>query len=274
MPDIRLPDIWRQAVAEIPAGAQQGDRAAGQIVGNQWHRAIWEEAPNLGDIVPGAFNETKAKSMGKEGEELFHLILSGIREIYDVDATIAGGAVRDLAAKVDGSKDVDVFIPLTWEKFNENSHELGWQRSPLLLKEGKYEGCVVPSTARAQGKVQYKTVDLVFLDKPLDTEMVSKFPIHAQRCVWTLNSGLCLSPEAKQDIENKTFTIDPTIKDKDRIKKVIAKAQEWVKRPGYNGWKIVEPDVAEWWEVKKQEEGRKYLPCPSPMAFRVAAVSV
>jgi hypothetical protein len=197
---------------------------------------------------------------GKEGEELFHLILSGIREIYDVDATIAGGAVRDLAFKIDHVvKDVDVFIPLTWEKFEPNVDELGWQQTPFLLKKGGYENCVVPSTARGQGQVQYKLVDLVFMDKPLTPENVASFPIFAQRCVWTLNEGLAISPEAKQDLENKTFTIDPTITNKEKLKKIVAKAQEWCKRPGYEGWKVVEPDIAEWWEAKKEVVERKYL---------------
>jgi hypothetical protein len=127
------------------------------------------------------------------------------------------------------------------------------------LKKGGYENCVVPSTARGQGQVQYKLVDLVFMDKPLTPENVASFPIFAQRCVWTLNEGLAISPEAKQDLENKTFTIDPTITNKEKLKKIVAKAQEWCKRPGYEGWKVVEPDIAEWWEAKKEVVERKYL---------------
>jgi hypothetical protein len=235
---------------------------AAAVARPRWHRVevIRDEMREYVPWLEQPFKVPEVPNKGKTGEELFHLILSGIREIYDVDATIAGGAVRDFITKVNYLKDVDVFIPMKWADFEPSVAELGWQQTPFRLKEGGYETCVIPSTARGQASVQHRTVDLVFMDNPLTPEDVAKFPIHAQRCVWTLNEGLSISPEAKQDIENKTFTIDHTITDKERLKKVVKKAQEWCKRPGYEGWKVVEPDIAEWWEVKKEAAERKYLP--------------
>lgn len=200
----------------------------------------------------------KLKDMGgKRGEELFQLILSGIREIYDTDAVIAGGAVRDLAAGVTNHKDVDVFIPLSWKKFHEGQFELGWQGGGAEKFAGGYEKCVIPSTARARSRVQNVPVDLVFVKKPLSPDDVAAFPVHAQRCVWTLEHGLKQSPEAKADIEGKLFTIDPYITEKDRLQAVLKKVKEWCKRDAYRDWKIVEPDVKEWWEAKEEAEKKE-----------------
>jgi hypothetical protein len=205
---------------------------------------------------------------GKTGEDLFHLILSGIREVYEVDAVIAGGAVRDLAAGVTSHKDVDVFIPMSWDKFKEGIPELGWQRAPKpVVKANDYAkikaktevGCYFPTLARTQGRVQYTEVDLVFLEKPLSKENVATFPVFAQRGVWTLEGGLSLSPEAKADIEAKTFTIDPSITDKEKFKLVLEKVKGWCKREGYVDWKIVEPDIKEWWETKEEEKEKKVV---------------
>jgi hypothetical protein len=211
-----------------------------------------------------------AMSDGKTGEDLFRLILSSIREIYEVDAVIAGGAVRDLAAgATDRSKDVDVFIPMTWDTFSKHVSELGWKENPHLVKKGRYDKkenktCVVNSTARAAGIVQGSVVDLVFIDKPLDAAGVDFFPVNAQKCVWTLKDGMRVSPAAQHDIDNKTFTISPRITHKDAIKAVRNKINEWKKRAVYSGWKVVEPDIKEWWEkeneapksVQKTKSGR------------------
>jgi hypothetical protein len=198
---------------------------------------------------------------GKRGEELFRLILSGIREVYDHDAVIAGGAVRDFAAGVSSCKDVDVFLHMPWKDFNACSDELGWQAVPRLTKNEKYKkgktgasSMGFMATHRAMSQVQNVPVDLVFIEKPLDKDVVATFPVFAQRGVWTLSGGLILSPEAKEDIANKTFTIDPTITDKAKVKAVLAKVNEWKKREGYSDWKIVEPDVPDWWEAKKANE--------------------
>lgn len=194
----------------------------------------------------------------KRGEDLFQLILSGIREIYEVDAVIAGGAVRDFAAGgiSNTPKDVDVFIPLTWKTFIDDAEQLGWQGFPNKVNKGPYKknNGLANATDRAVARVQYMDIDLVFLDKPLDKEDVAKFPVHAQRCVWTLEGGMMISPEAKVDLEAKIFTIDPTITDKEKIKTLLAKTREWCKRDFYKGWKIVEPDVKEWWEAKTEQK--------------------
>lgn len=188
---------------------------------------------------------------GKRGEELFHLILSGIREIYDISAVIAGGAVRDTVVGVTNHKDVDVFIPLSYEKFFEHQDELGWQGGFAKVKTKNYNNPdvdVFRSTARVSSIVQGCLVDLVFVNKPLGKEGVVTFPIHAQRCVWTLEDGLSVSPEAREDIEGKKFTIDPTTTDKARIRRLVEKALTWKAREGYTDWKIVKPEVKEWWE--------------------------
>lgn len=204
---------------------------------------------------------------GKKGEDLFHLILSGIREVYDVEAVIAGGAVRDLAAGIDTPNDVDVFIPLTVDDFFNKAEELGWQTHPVLLNKKPYDKCAVKSTGRAQARVQGTLVDLVFLPKPLTMEDVSAFPVFAQRAVWTLKEGMRFSPEATRDNIQKTFTIDPTITDKDKLKRLKEKVEDWLKRPGYKGWKLVEPDVKEWWELKEDEKKKKVVKQSKTITF-------
>jgi hypothetical protein len=198
-------------------------------------------------ILPGIYDS------GKRGEELFELILSGIREIYDVTAVIAGGAVRDLVNGASGtSKDVDVFIPIDPNVFIDQSGELGWQGPTQLVKLGPYKkdqsGCVFPTLGRGSSVVQNMSVDLVFTEKPLSPDEVKLFPVHAQRCVYTLEGGKMVSPEAQKDFDNNTFTIDPTIKDKARIEKIVDKIEGWKKRPEYKNWKIITPEVKEWWE--------------------------
>jgi hypothetical protein len=229
--------------------------------GQLWGGVQWK--PDAIEAMQGWARRIVAKegkevkiTEGKRGEELFQLILSGIREIYDVDAVIAGGAVRDFAAGISTPKDVDVFIPMKWKEFAENCDQLGWQGDILQIKR-LYKGCVIFSSARAMSKVQNVPVDIVFVNKPLDKDQIALFPVHAQRCVWTLNEGLNLSPEAKQDIENKTFTIDPTITDRDKLATIIEKVNGWRKRKEYAGWTTVLPDVKDWWEVKEAVEKKE-----------------
>jgi hypothetical protein len=97
----------------------------------------------------------------------------------------------------------------------------------------------------------------VFLEKPLSKENVATFPVFAQRGVWTLEGGLSLSPEAKADVEAKTFTIDPSITNKEKLKLVLEKVKGWCKREEYANWKIVEPDIKEWWEAKEEVEQKE-----------------
>jgi hypothetical protein len=208
--------------------------------------------------------EEKVPIKGKHGDELFQLILSGIREIYDVDATVAGGAVRDFAAGILTFKDVDVFVPMKWDEFAFSAPELGWQGQPALLKKGGYGNkgngdacCVFPTTARGQATVQGRLVDLVFMDSPLSPKEVATFPVYAQRGVWTLNGGTSLAPEAAEDIANRKFTIDPTITDKGRLSAILNKVNDWKQREGYKDWKIVAPESSEWWEEKKETEEDK-----------------
>jgi hypothetical protein len=194
---------------------------------------------------------------GKTGEELFNLILSGIREIYDVEGVVAGGAVRDVAAQVTKHKDVDVFLSMKYEDFQKDYQELGWKGGLNVVPRMKYKKAgpdCFNSTARALAYVQGVQVDLVFLDTPLSPQMVDQFPVYAQRGVWTLSGGMQVSPLAMEDIINKRFTIDPTITDKERLKGLLKKTQEIIKRPAYKDWKIVEPDIKEWWEAKTEHE--------------------
>lgn len=244
-------------------------------VADVWVRQIEGDGPvDVGD-VPLAFNNLRFRPWimaepgdpqqlkmekvpkGKRGEELFHLILSGIREVYNVEAVIAGGAVRDHVAGNPHYKDVDVFIPLNGKDFIKGSHELGWQRPPALIRRGVYkkskantEGMMgFPTTARGQAAVQGMALDLVFSDQPVTRKEIDMFPIHAQRCVWTLEGGLMVSPEAQEDIDNTTFTIDPTITDKLRVEAAKTKCETFRERAFYKKWKIVEPNLKEWWQL-------------------------
>lgn len=218
----------------------------------------WARAPVLGE----AFGRSE-KAKGKTGEDLFRLILSGIREVYDVEAVIAGGAVRDLVVgDTEGTKDIDVFIPMKWEDFDKNSDELGWQGKPGLLRKKPYKTTVSKtSSARAAGVVQGMAVDLVFMDGGLTPQGVDGFPVNAQKCVWNLQEGLVVSPAARADIEGKKFTISPALTDKEAIKTVRDKVQSWLKRPCYKGWKVVEPETKEWWQKQNDphtvERGKK-----------------
>lgn len=224
-------------------------------------RAQWRIAPPVraGDELVSFGAGTNRK----KGEELFRLILSGIKEIYDVDAVIAGGAVRDLVVgDTEGSKDVDVFIPMKWEDFNKNSDELGWQGKPGLLHKKPYKTVVAKtSSARASAVVQGMPVDLVFMDGGLTPEGVDGFPVNAQKCVWNLAEGLVVSPAAKADIEGKKFTISPAITDKQVIADLSLKISGWMKRPCYKGWKLITPKIKEWWQKQNDphtvERGKK-----------------
>lgn len=191
------------------------------------------------------------------GEELFKDLLNNIKEIYEVDATIAGGAVRDVFAEVYKHKDIDVFIPLTFKAFMEREVELGLTHPVVLTKNKPYKGVdieVFKNTVRATTWFKKHPLDLIFIKGGLTKEIVDNFPIYTQQCIFSLEMGLIASPLAKTDIENKQFTINPSIKDKEQLKGLMQKTKDWCKRPGYKGWKIIEPDIKEWWEVKKELE--------------------
>lgn len=232
-----------------------------QLAGIENRPRAWRPM-QLNRIPPWA-RKKEPEPVGKRGEELFQLILSGIREIYDVQGTIAGGAVRDHAAGLTDYKDVDVFLPLTFEDFSKSVQELGWSGIFTKVKQGTYapkpDGSAAGfwSSARGTSQVQGVKVDLVFMEKPLEPKDVATFPVHAQRGIWTLDEGLVMSPEMKKDIENKTFTIDPTLTDEKRLFNCLNKIKDWQKRPGYKGWKIVEPEIEEWWAVKKKSEDQE-----------------
>lgn len=230
---LREPD-WQAVFAPVPALPRVA--------------AAFGEAP---DIRP-----KKEKEMGLRGEDLFRLILSGIKEVYGVDAIIAGGAARDLAAGTMDHKDVDVFIPLKWDEFTKGISQLGWELAPVLRREAvPYNGKLkkLPATQRGVAQVQGVEVDLVFMDGDLTPKYVNTFPVNAQKCVFSLDAGLSVSPAAKEDIDNKTFTINPEIKDKEQIEILRNKIAGWKKRAFYKDWKIVEPDIKEWWEKPKEE---------------------
>jgi hypothetical protein len=191
-------------------------------------------------------------SPGLRGESLFKLILSGIKEVFDVDGVIAGGAVRDLVVNAENdSNDVDVFLPMKWEDFNGHQDQLGWEVRAYKVNNDYSKNKKLKTSNRAQARVQGMLVDLVFTDKPLDQKGVDRFPVNAQKCVWTLDGGMRVSPEAQADIDGKMFTISDKITDKEAIKRIRDKVQKWTKREAYRGWKIVEPDIQEWWEKKE-----------------------
>jgi hypothetical protein len=210
-------------------------------------RGEWRDnvARLLGDGPPLRLENNKFRPAlpSKQGEELFQHILSGIREVYDVEATIAGGAVRDLAAGyLNLTKDVDVFIPMEMKKFQEVFDELGWKA--LAIIPSPYKGIKNTSEGRAMSNVCGMIVDLVFMPKGFGWEQINQFPIHAQRCAWTLKDGVELAAKAANDLNNKTFTIDPTITDRERVAKFVEKLRGLIKR-GYTDWKIVEPGKVE-----------------------------
>lgn len=241
---------------------QAREEDAQLVAGERWEvgqlAPVIRFAPHRWDE---ALEKANGKMTGKRGEELFHLILSGIREVYDVDPAIAGGAVRDVAAGVTDHKDVDVFIPLDFQSFLRSVDQLGWSGKVHVVKsfddygkDNKKVPCSFKALARAESLVQGCKIDLIFMDKPLTPEIVDKFPVHAQRGVWTLGGGINLSPLAKHDIDNKTFTIDPTITDKDVVQYIKEKIAGWKRRVGYKDWKLVEPVIKEWWEEKEKSD--------------------
>jgi hypothetical protein len=216
-------------------------------------QAVWDR------IFRGREDEEKKPEMkeGKRGEELFRLILSGIREIYNVDAVIAGGAVRDLATGYDNYKDVDVWVPMKQDEFMFACEELGWSGKVKPSIRKVYEGGNFVSNGRASARVQGVDVDLIFLNEPLNQKVIESWPVYAQRCVWSLDRGMVLSPEAKADIEAKQFTINPALTDKNRVKEALDKVNGWLKRKHYSKWKVIEPETKEWWEAKKETETAK-----------------
>lgn len=236
---------WEPAIFENEVRRQEMPVPRLRInpIRNEWE-AVFDEDP---------FGRAIKAVKGVRGESLFRMILSGIKEVYDVDAVIAGGAARDFANEIEDYADVDVFLPMKWETFVDDADQLGWEKRPQLVKNKYRKTKKLPTSARAQGRVQGVTVDLVFLNKPLDFEEVAKFPVNAQKCVWTLEGGLSISPEALADHVAHTFTISPTITDKEAIEHIREKVKTWQKRKGYSDWKIVEPDIKEWWEEEKKE---------------------
>jgi len=218
------------------------DNAAIRV--DPWFRVIFNEFERK--------HHKREPSEGKRGEDLFRLILSGIKDVYDVSAVIAGGAVRDTAAGISDHKDVDVFIPMKWADFAKKVDELGWAERPRVLKSklpayGKKKEHGVDASARAEAYVQGVEVDLVFVRTPLTPKDVQKFPIHAQRCAFTLEDGMQVSPEAAEDIKNKQFTIDPTIVDADFLEQLRDKVKGWLKRRDYKKWKMKSDGSTDWW---------------------------
>lgn len=193
------------------------------------------------------------------GEDLFNLLLRNFKEIYDTDFTIAGGAVRDLYMKdTEGTSDVDIFIPMKFDAFMERFPELGWADKPYLIPVQPYnKGRDWDNSKRYQYKFKGNTLDLVFIEKPLTHAMVQTFPIHAQRCVYTLEGGMSISPEALVDLTNKKFTISPTITDKDYIKNLLGKIVQWKKRAVYKDFKCVQPKGKEWWMKVNSDHNTK-----------------
>lgn len=222
------------------------------LLGRVFEEAIADDAWEL--LIKGG---PPYGTPGKRGEDLFNLILSGIKEVYEIDAFVAGGAVRDLVAGCLDHKDVDVFIPLKPEEFFELSDQLGWRGVVRLSRNTKYgkktDQETFSSIGRAAANVQGCAVDLVFLEKPLSPEEVRRFPVYAQRCVWSLNNGTTLTPEAEEDINNKRFTIDPSIENKDEINKLLEKVSGWKKRDFYKDWTINSPELKEWWEKRERD---------------------
>lgn len=207
-------------------------------------------------FLDGQFVRGRDKKDGIVTESKFRHILEGLKEIYEVDCVIAGGAVRDLMAGWNTCKDIDVWLPISWDKFDEHQLELGWQHpAALAVKKKRVENYteIHEVSNNAIATVQGVNVDLVFLEKPLDADAVNKFPIYAQRCVYTLNEGMTASPEALQDLANKTFTIDPSIDNEERLNNLRAKIKQWQQRPFYKDWKIAGERKA-WWEKKDQED--------------------
>lgn len=215
----------------------------------------WEMPAGLAEMFANPVKSKKDKSLLR-GESLFARICEGIKEVYGVDAVIAGGAVRDVVAEVENHRNVDVFIPMDIKEFLKDALQLGWEEAPIQVRQKQHkagkEGRFT-SEGRATARMQGVALDLVFMKDGLTPEIVDGFPVHAQRCIWNLAEGQQISPLAMEDILNKTFTIDPKIKDKEVIKSLKEKINHWKRRQGYKDWKIVEPTVLQWWEKGAEE---------------------
>lgn len=284
-PDPQEPPRVRGAGLQInwqlmvdPAAAMEDRERAIREINNRWanprdlrafEQMFWNEPRNVrvvgrgGEVfVVGRDEPVKVNNGLKRGEELFKLVLSGIKEVYDVDAAIAGGAVRDLVTGAEPA-DVDVFIPMKWEDFQANQRMLGWREPAVVINKQPYNQNKSPefqSSKRAQAYVQGIILDLVFIDQPLNPEMVDTFPVHAQRCVWTLADGLIVSPLAQKDIDNKTFTIDPSITNKLYLKHLKERVAAWQRRFTYKDWTLTPVKIKEWWVEANNRYNKDRMP--------------
>ncbi len=94
------------------------------------------------------------------GEELYRTLLGNVKEIYDVEGMIAGGALRDLKVGVP-SKDIDLFLPLTLKEFEEAKDELGWTMYGSMRSPYKE----VSPTARYSAAALGHALDIVLLGR-------------------------------------------------------------------------------------------------------------
>lgn len=252
----RVMDIEAQA---IQAAEAQRDNWLEQILAPVRPVEIQRLEPIIVDWGIGKHMRTYSNKPEMHGLELFDTILNNFKEIYDVDFVIAGGAVRDLYMKCsETSPDVDVFIPMKYEEFMERFNELGWPGAVVKVPVQPYnKGKDWDNSVRASYKFKGMPLDLVFIKSPLTPAMVQSFPIHAQRCVYTLEGGISISPEAMLDLSAKKFTISPTITDKEYIKNLQGKITQWKQRPAYKNFKAVLPRCTEWWMKVNSDHNTK-----------------
>lgn len=251
---------WAQIIQEA-ARPRNAERIVNVGAGNPWPAGNqWLNADM--DRAVQAYVDLTAPKHVKPSKEIFDTILNALNEVYGIKATIAGGAVRDLYLDTT-CKDIDVFMPLRWEDFKAAEDELGWRdkaKENLISPYAKNKPPEFKSTKRASLWFKGFQLDLIFMDCKLTPELVRTFPIYTQRCVYTVEDGINIAPEAQKDIDNKTITIDPTITDKEYIKHLKARIIEWKKREPYKDWKMVAPKQKEWWAEVNERYAHDQIP--------------
>lgn len=252
-----MPNVIRPNVIPAPlprAGDRVFFRNINALAGNQWIAADMDAAV-MKYVGLATLNQ-------KPSKEIFDLILNAFNEVYGIKATIAGGAVRDLYLDTT-CKDIDIFIPLRWEDFKAAEDELGWRdkaKENLISPYAQNKPPEFKSTKRASLWFKHFQLDLIFMDCKLTPELVRSFPIYTQRCVYTVEDGINIAPEAQKDMDNKTITIDPMITDRDYIKHLKARIVEWKKREPYKDWKMIAPKQKEWWAEVNERYNNDKMP--------------
>jgi len=153
-----------------------------------------------------------AVEYAKNGPEYWDKLLYAVREIYECEAIVAGGAVRDHLLGFD-PKDIDIFVNYTNDPL-ELSEELGWGHPKQIGNRGRrnpyanIKGKIVQNVLEFYPSTSPVPVQLIFTKKPLDGDFtentLNMFDFHI--CKSAYDGKMYDTEVAQQERLAKTFT--------------------------------------------------------------------